>query len=237
VKSLQDAINLIESNFVNVSDQNIYNSILVLVNYDGENLAEFREKLAMYGAVKISTIDGQAGDVKTLNLDVNPENYKAVLGVLKEALVENARAFNVKDNRLNSDANQMHIQTAYHDMDLDADDMEVEWQVALEEMLFFINYDILIKGGKIPEDREVTFTFNRNMMIDETQLIQNCVVSREIISDETIRSKHPWCLDPQKEKELLEKQHEEEVAYNPIEELRNVNGARTSLADEAGRTE
>jgi hypothetical protein len=143
----------------------------------------------------------------------------------------------VKDNRLNSDANQMHIQTAYHDMDLDADDMEVEWQVALEEMLFFINYDILIKGGKIPEDREVTFTFNRNMMIDETQLIQNCVVSREIISDETIRSKHPWCLDPQKEKELLEKQHEEELAYNPIEELRNVNGARTSLADEAGRTE
>ena len=237
VKSLQDAINLIESNFVNVSDQNIYNSILVLVNYDGENLAEFREKLAMYGAVKISTIDGQAGDVKTLNLDVNPENYKAVLGVLKEALVENARAFNVKDNRLNSDANQMHIQTAYHDMDLDADDMEVEWQVALEEMLFFINYDISIKGGKIPEDREVTFTFNRNMMIDETQLIQNCVVSREIISDETIRSKHPWCLDPQKEKELLEQQREEEEAYNPIEELRNVNGKRTSLADEAGRAE
>ena len=221
VKSLQDAINLIESNFVNVSDQNIYNSILVLVNYDGENLGEFREKLAMYGAIKISTIDGQAGDVKTLNLDVNPENYKAVLGVLKEALVENARAFNVKDNRLNSDANQMHIQTAYHDMDLDADDMEVEWQVALEEMLFFVNYDIQIKGGNIPEDHEVTFTFNRNMMIDESQLIQNCVVSRDIISDETIRSKHPWCLDPQKEKELLDVQKQEQIAYNPIEEIRS----------------
>lgn len=219
VKSLQDAINLIESNFVNVSDQDVRNTILILVNYDGEDLGEFREKLAMYGAVKISTIDGQAGDLRALTIDVNPENYKAVLGILKEALVENARAFNVKDNRLNSDANQMHIQTAYHDMDLDADDMEVEWQVALEDMLFFINYDIRRKGKTV--DDNVTFTFNRNMMIDETSLIQNCVVSKDIISDETIRAKHPWCVDPQKEKELLDIQHREEESYNPIEAQRN----------------
>lgn len=220
VKSLQDAINLIESNFVNVSDQDVRNTILILVNYDGEDLGEFREKLAMYGAVKISTIDGQAGDLRALTIDVNPENYKAVLGILKEALVENARAFNVKDNRLNSDANQMHIQTAYHDMDLDADDMEVEWQVALQDMLFFINYDIRRQGGKVPDD-EVTFTLNRNMMIDETSLIQNCVVSKDVISDETIRAKHPWCIDPQKEKELLDKQHKEQESYNPIEAARD----------------
>lgn len=220
VKSLQDAINLIESNFVNVSDQDVRNTILILVNYDGEDLGEFREKLAMYGAVKISTIDGQAGDLRALTIDVNPENYKAVLGILKEALVENARAFNVKDNRLNSDANQMHIQTAYHDMDLDADDMEVEFQVALQDMLFFIDYDLRQKGQRV-NDGDVTFTFNRNMMIDETSLIQNCVVSKDIISDETIRAKHPWCIDPQKEKELLEQQKREEESYNPIEARRN----------------
>jgi SPP1 family phage portal protein len=219
LKSLQDAINRIESNFVNVMDEDIRNTILVLVNYDGENLGEFRYNLSKYGAVKVSTIDGQAGDVKTLRIEVNPENYKAVLAILKEALVENAKAFNVKDNRLNSDANQMHIQTAYHDMDLDADDMEVEWQAALEEMIYYINVDMQLKNtGKI--DSEVTFTFNRNMMIDETSLIQNCVVSRDIISDETIREKHPWCIDPQKEAERLAAQLKEETVINPIEELR-----------------
>ena len=219
LKSLQDAINRIESNFVNVMDEDIRNTILVVVNYDGENLADFRYNLSKYGAVKVSTIDGQAGDVKTLRIEVNPENYKAVLAILKEALVENAKAFNVKDNRLNSDANQMHIQTAYHDMDLDADDMEVEWQAALEDLMYFINFDIeLKKSGKT--DSEITFTFNRNMMIDETSLIQNCVVSRDIISDETIRQKHPWCIDPQKEADLLKKQQAEELAYNPIEDMR-----------------
>lgn len=223
LKSLQDAINRIESNFVNVMDEDIRNTILVVVNYDGENLADFRYNLSKYGAVKVSTIDGQAGDVKTLRIEVNPENYKAVLGILKEALVENAKAFNVKDNRLNSDANQMHIQTAYHDMDLDADDMEVEWQAALEEMLYFINFDMQLKNSA-SVDGEVTFTFNRNMMIDETSLIQNCVVSRDIISDETIRAKHPWCIDPQKEAALLKTQKAEEVAYNPVEDLRKMGG-------------
>ena len=219
LKSLQDAINRIESNFVNVMDEDIRNTILVLVNYDGENLGEFRYNLSKYGAVKVSTIDGQAGDVKTLRIEVNPENYKAVLAILKEALVENAKAFNVKDNRLNSDANQMHIQTAYHDMDLDADDMEVEWQAALEDLMYFIDFDIQLKKSA-NTDAEVTFTFNRNMMIDETSLIQNCVVSRDIISDETIRQKHPWCIDPQKEAALLKTQRAEETAYNPVEDLR-----------------
>ena len=117
----------------------------------------------------------------------------------------------------------MHIQTAYHDMDLDADDMEVEWQAALEELIYFVNFDIQLKqSGNV--DAEVTFTFNRNMMIDETSLIQNCVVSRDIISDETIRMKHPWCIDPQKEAALLKAQKAEEVAYNPVEDLRKTGG-------------
>ena len=53
------------------------------------------------------------------------------------------------------------------------------------------------------------------MMIDENAIIQNCVVSKDIISDETIRAKHPWCVDPEKEKQLLSTQMKEEMAYNP----------------------
>lgn len=215
VKSIQDAINEILSNFVNGMEEDTHNTIMVLVNYDGENLGEFRHNLAKYGAVKITTVDGVAGDVRTLQVSVNAENYKAVLGILKEALVENAKSFNVKDNRLTSDANQMHIATAYHDMDLDTDDMEVEWQAALEDMMFFIKADMRNKGIKVPDNEEVKFTFNRNMMIDETSVIQNCVVSKDIISDETIRSKHPWCINPEKENELLKAQQKEEIAYQP----------------------
>ena len=57
VKSLQDGLNLIESNFQNQMEEDTRNTILVLVNYDGENLGEFRKNLATYGAVKVRTVE------------------------------------------------------------------------------------------------------------------------------------------------------------------------------------
>ena len=76
VKSLQDGLNTIESNFQDNMEEDTRNTIIVLVNYDGENLGEFRRNLATYGAVKVKTVDGAAGDLKTLQVEVNSENYK-----------------------------------------------------------------------------------------------------------------------------------------------------------------
>lgn len=53
LKSLQDGINTITSNFLNQLEEDTRNTILVLVNYEGENLGEFRRNLAAYGAVKV----------------------------------------------------------------------------------------------------------------------------------------------------------------------------------------
>ncbi len=58
VKSLQDGLNSILSNFENNMEEDARNTILILVNYDGENLGEFRKNLAQYGAVKVRTVDG-----------------------------------------------------------------------------------------------------------------------------------------------------------------------------------
>ena len=49
---------------------------MVLKNYDGENLGEFRQNLSTYGAVKVRTIDGAMGGVETLSIQVNAEDYK-----------------------------------------------------------------------------------------------------------------------------------------------------------------
>jgi hypothetical protein len=53
---LQDAINITLSDFENNMQEDPRNTILILKNYDGENLAEFRANLAAYGAVKVKTM-------------------------------------------------------------------------------------------------------------------------------------------------------------------------------------
>lgn len=210
VKSLQDGLNTILSNFQNNMEEDARNTILVLVNYDGENLGEFRKNLATYGAVKVKTVDGAAGDLKTLQVEVNSENYKSIIEIFKKAIIENAMGYDAKDDRLAGNPNQMNIQSMYSDIDLDANEMETEFQAGFEELLWFINCHFANTGQGDFENEDVEVIFNRDILINETEVIENCEKSAGVLSDETIVANHPWVDDPQKE--LERKNAEKEAA-------------------------
>lgn len=211
VKSLQDGINTIESNFLNCMEEDVRNTILVLVNYDGENLGEFRKNLSTYGAVKVRTVDGSPGDLKTLQIEVNAENYKAILEIFKKAIIENAMGYDAKDDRLSGNPNEMNIQSMYSDIDLDANGIETLLQASFEEILWFINAHLFNTGYGDFEKELIDVIFNRDMLINESTVIDNCTKSIGILSDETIVANHPWVDDPQHELERLEKQKKENL--------------------------
>lgn len=211
VKTLQDGLNLIISNFQNNMEEDPRNTIMVIMNYDGENLGQFRKNLATYGAVKVKTIDGAGGDVKTLNIEVNAENYKAIIEIFKKAIIENAMGYDAKDDRLSGNPNQMNIQSMYSDIDLDANGMETEYQAAFEDLLWFVNAHLFNVGLGDFEGEEVEFIFNRDMMISESEVIDNCAKSSGILSEETILANHPWVDDVQGEMDRLEKQKQADI--------------------------
>jgi SPP1 family phage portal protein len=211
VKSLQDGLNTILSNFQNNMEEDARNTILILVNYDGQNLGEFRRNLATYGAVKVKTVDGAAGDLKTLQVEVNAENYKAIIDIFKKAIIENAKGYDAKDDRLSSNPNQMNIQSMYSDIDLDANEMETEYQASFEELLWFVNVHLFNIGAGDFEGEEVEIIFNRDIMISESEAITNIKDSVGIISDETLISQHPWVDDPEAELKRIEEQKQKEL--------------------------
>ncbi len=225
VKSLQDGINVMLSDFENNMQEDSRNTILVLKNYDGTDLGEFRRNLATFGAVKVRYDGETKGGVETLEVTVNAENYKVIVEIFKKALIENAMGYDAKDDRLSGNPNQMNIQSMYSDIDLDANDMETEFQAAFEEILWFVNAYLANAGRGDFENEKVTIIFNRDMMMNETEAIENCQKSVGILSDETIVEQHPWCDDIKQEIERLEKQREEEQAeferqqgYNPFQQ-------------------
>lgn len=195
LKSLQDGINTMLSDFENNMQEDSRNTILIIKNYDGQNLAEFRHNLATYGAVKVKTIDGADGGVDALQVEVNAENYKGILEVFKKALIENAMGYDAKDDRLAGNPNQMNIQSMYSDIDLDANSMETEFQASFEELLWFVNTYLANAGIGDFFDADVNIIFDRDMMMNETEVIDNCAKSVGIISDETVISQHPWVTD------------------------------------------
>lgn len=208
VKELQDAINVMISDFENNMQEDARNTILVLKNYDGQNLGEFRRNLAAYGAVKVR----EDGGVETLTVEVKAENYKSILELLKKALINNARGYDAKDERMGNNPNQMNIQSMYSDIDLDANGMETEFQAAFEELLWFINQDLANKGKGDFEGEEITIIFNRDILINESEAIDNCSKSSGIISNETVVEQHPWTTDVEAELARLKKEKEEAMA-------------------------
>jgi SPP1 family phage portal protein len=211
VKSLQDGINLMLSDFENNMQEDARNTIIVLKNYDGTNLGEFRRNLATYGAVKVRTVDGAAGEVDTLTVEVNADNYKAILELFKKALIENARGYDAKDDRMSGNPNQMNIQSMYSDIDLDANGMETEYQASFEELLWFINVHFANSNLGDFEKEKVTITFNRDILINETESIDNCSKSVGVISKKTMLAEHPWVTDVDEEEKRLAEETQKEV--------------------------
>ncbi len=219
-KSLQDGLNLITSNFQNQMEEDSRNTILVLTNYDGENLGEFRKNLATYGAVKVRTVDGAGGDLKTLQVEVNAANYQVILEIFKKAIIENAMGYDAKDDRLSGNPNQMNIQSMYSDIDLDANGMETEFQASFEELLWFVNAHLYNTGMGDFDGEQVDIIFNRDMLMNEGEIIDNCTKSAGMLSDETIIANHPWVDDVQAELDRVATQKAQELeqygtAFNP----------------------
>ncbi len=211
-KSIQDAINLIMSDFVNGMQENAGgNSIIVLNNYDGENLGEFRQKLSQYRAVKVRTTDSAKGGVETLTVEVNATNYEVILKALKRQLIENCRGFDAKDERMGGNPNQMNIKSMYTDIDLDAHDMEAEYQASFEDLLWFVDQHFTNTGVGSFENEEVEVIFNRDTIVNETEVMTMLTSAGVRIPNEILLQQVPFVDDVERAKELLKEEQEESL--------------------------
>jgi SPP1 family phage portal protein len=185
--------------------------ILVLKNYDGTNIPEFRQNLATYGVIKVTTVDGVQGGVETLRIEVNAENYQAILMQLKRAIVENGRGFDAKEERMDGDPNQMNIESMYTDIDLDVNTMETEFQAGFEELKWFIDQFLIHQGKADYTEESAEFVFDRDFFINESTKINNAVQLNGIISQKTLLAHIPWVTNIQRELDQLEEDKQAEL--------------------------
>lgn len=202
-KSLQDALNTILSMWGDHTSEDARNTVIVLKNYDGENLADFRQKLVSHGAIKIRDTNGGSGGVDTLHIEVNAENYKLLIDLLKEQIIENCRGFDFATLKSGS-PNQMNIKSILSEIDMDANDMQTEFELGLEDVLWFVNSYL-----GISEEKQVDVIFNRDTIVNETEVIQSMVSMGVEVSNVTKLSQLPFVDDPEAEQERVDKEKQE----------------------------
>ena len=214
VKSLQDGINEILSDFNNNMQEDARSTILIIHNYDGQDLGQFRKNLSQYGAIKVrTTATGKDGKVETLHIKVNKDNYESILKILKKAIIENGRGYDAKDDRMSNNPNQMNIQSMYLDIDLDANGIETEFQASFEELIWFINKHIEHKKLGNFDNETVDIIFNRDILVNESEVIESINKSMDLPLESRLEQ-HPYVTDPQQELDRIEKERQKELQAN-----------------------
>lgn len=201
VKTAQDALNHYESMYYNNITKDARDTLFVLKGYPDESMPTFYDNIMRYGAI---AVDGD-GAVETLDVASDPNAYNIMVKELKKTIVENAMSYWRDLDRLGTNVNQMNILSMYSDIDLDADSIEAEVLRAFDEILWFINTHLDVDYDKI---KDVTVTFNRNMIMNETDTIDNIAKSRGIISESTLLQHHPWVNNLETEMENLDSDRE-----------------------------
>ena len=209
LKPLQDALNIMLSDMPNAMEENAGGQgLLVIKNYGGTDLGEFRRNLSTFRAVKVETVDGISGGVECLEVPVNAANYESVLRLLKKAIIENAMSYDAKDDRLGGNANTMNIRSMYSDIDLAANEMEMEYQASFLQLLELVDAYLLATGKGDYRDLPVKITFNRDIILNELEVIGALAQLGVKISNETLLSQVPFINDVQGELKNLEQEEQ-----------------------------
>lgn len=206
VKALIDDYDKRRSDISNILEE-CKNYITVLKNYGGQDLAEFLRDLNYYRAIKVD----DDGGVDVLSPKIDVEAAKLHLEQGKRDIKEFGQSVNMDLDKMGSAPSGIALKFLYSGLDLKCNKLELEFKNSWAQLLFFVDTFLAETGQGNYSNEDVEIVFNRDIAINETEAISNCVNSKDIISDETIIANHPWVKDPEQELERLKKQQEENM--------------------------
>lgn len=214
IKSLVDNYDMSRSDVANFIEE-VKNLIYVLKGYGGESLSEFMSDLNYYKAIKID--DPTEGGVDTLNPEIDITATKEHYEQLKRDIIEDGQGVPKDLDKYGNSPSGIALKFMYSGLDLKCNLLEREYKRAFEELLYFIKVYLSEAGKGNFEKEEVNIIFNRDIAINETEAIDNCVKSLGLLSDETVIAQHPWTKDADQELAKVNKEKETKMeTFNPI---------------------
>ncbi|RKD22560.1 phage portal protein [Ammoniphilus oxalaticus] len=209
VKSLVDDYDKQKSDNANNLEDLPTGGIYVVKNYLGEGMGDFRKNLSVYRALNVN----DDGGLDYISTNIDTEAFKTHMDMQRKDLYELGRGVDTQSDRFGNDQSGVALRFLYADLDMDCNIIETEFQASLEQLKWFIDLDIQINTGKYQTDTEIDFIFNRDIIINESEVIENAAKSAGQISDETIAANHPWVKDVQEELERIKNQYGGEEDY------------------------
>lgn len=211
VKCHIDAYDLIQSEFVNqIAD--VREILIKVMGYSGTKAEEIMQAFRATGIVKI---DDTAGNIDELKTEIPVEARQTALKILNDNIFKIGQGVDPDPTKFGTQISGIALKMLYGALDLKCSASIRKLKKALYQFIWFIIDDYNRKNKASFDYRDINFVVNKNMIINEAEIIDNLAKSKGVISDETILEHHPYVDDPTQEEERIKKQDEEEMKqYN-----------------------
>lgn len=222
VKSLVDGYDLSRSEAANYVEE-VKNLIFVLKGYGGSNVNELMRSINEDRAIAVDDPEDGGVDTITPQMDITAlrEHYEQ----LKRDLIEDGQSVNKDLDKYGNSPSGVALKFMYSGLDLKCNLMETEFKMGFEMLLYFVDVYLGLTGQGDYEKIEVDIVFNRDMAINESEMIQNCNNSKGTVADETILAHHPYVSNVEDELEKLEEQRKNaEPAWDAVPPIKDGEG-------------
>ncbi len=205
VKSLIDGYDIGRSEAANYVEE-VKNLIFVLKGYGGQDLSEFMKSINEDRAIPIDDPEDGGVDTITPQMDITAlrEHYEQ----LNRDIVESGQSVNKDLDKFGSAPSGVALKFMYSGLDLKCNLLETEFKNGFEMLMYFVDVYLQLTGQGSFENIGIELVFNRDMTVNESEQVQNCNNSKNVISDKTIIAHHPFVTNVEEEMKALEEQRE-----------------------------
>lgn len=175
--------------------------IMVLKGYEGSSLEELNQNIKRYRAVKVDADEG--GGIDTISAEIPTQAYQLQAEMLRKNIITSGQGVDPSPEVIGDAPSGVALENLYALLDMKASMLERKFTLALRLFMQFIEVycDVANKGEF--DARDVTMTFNKMLLTNESEIIQMATQSVGVISTETILENHPWVRNVAQEKERL----------------------------------
>lgn len=192
------------ANFLDIARRLVW----VLKGYGEEDLHKLAGKIAHYNAINVD--DATEGGVEAISPSVDLGGYDTHFAQLKRDILEFGQGVNKNLDDIGAAPSGVALKFLYSGLDLKCNKLEKSLKTAFRKLLEFVDTYLSLTGRAVPKE-PVEIIFNRSVMVNESEAIQNVVASTATISRKTAVAHHPWVQDAEQEMlDMAEEQDDEE---------------------------
>lgn len=189
------------------------NSLKVVRGYEGQAASDTAQESDKSGTTKFIhnlhelgvAFVGEGGDIEIKQVTLDTNASEAHLARLRKDIYDGACGVDAQE-AAQGNTSGVAIRLRYSDLDMNCAAIGNEFAVSLESLLYFINIDAAARHIGNFDGLKVKFVFNTDVSVNEAETIQECVQSRDLLSQRTILANHPWVKNVDEEIERIDEE-------------------------------